>query len=109
LQLSTAPRRRRGQVHQGGIVQLAKALACAWAKDNIQVNAVLPGWIDSALTRQARRDIAGLEERVTARTPAGCWGAPENFAGIAVFLASRASGFGTGTAIPVAGGYPVQQ
>jgi 2-deoxy-D-gluconate 3-dehydrogenase len=48
---------------KGGIVQLARALACAWAKDNIQVNAVLPGWIDPALTRQARRDIAGLEER----------------------------------------------
>jgi hypothetical protein len=63
LKLSTATRRRRGQVHQSGIVQLAKALTCAWAKDNIQVNAVLPGWIDPALTRQARRDIAGLEER----------------------------------------------
>ena len=56
-------------------MQLAKALACAWAKDNIQVNTVLPGWIDTALTRGARRDIAGLEERVTARTPAGRWGA----------------------------------
>ena len=89
-------------------MQLARALACAWAKDNIQVNAVLPGWIDSALTRQARRDIAGLEERVTARTPAGRWGAPDDFAGIAVFLASSASDFVTGTAIPVDGGYSVQ-
>ncbi|HEX6111717.1 MAG TPA: glucose 1-dehydrogenase [Geminicoccaceae bacterium] len=93
---------------KGGIVQLAKALACAWAKDNIQVNAVLPGWIDSALTRQARRDIQGLEERVTARTPAGRWGVPDDFAGIAVFLASAASDFVTGTAIPVDGGYSVQ-
>ena len=93
---------------KGGIVQLAKALACAWAKDNIQVNAVLPGWIDSALTRQARRDIQGLEERVTARTPAGRWGVPDDFAGIAVFLASSASDFVTGTAIPVDGGYSVQ-
>jgi 2-deoxy-D-gluconate 3-dehydrogenase len=93
---------------KGGIVQLARALACAWAKDNIQVNAVLPGWIDSALTRQARRDIQGLEERVTARTPAGRWGAPDDFAGIAVFLASPASDFVTGTAIPVDGGYSVQ-
>ena len=93
---------------KGGIVQLARALACAWAKDNIQVNAVLPGWIDSALTRQARRDIAGLEERVTARTPAGRWGVPDDFAGIAVFLASFASDFVTGTAIPVDGGYSVQ-
>ena len=93
---------------KGGIVQLARALACAWAKDNIQVNAVLPGWIDSALTRQARRAIAGLEERVTARTPAGRWGVPDDFAGIAVFLASKASDFVTGTAIAVDGGYSTQ-
>jgi 2-dehydro-3-deoxy-D-gluconate 5-dehydrogenase len=93
---------------KGGIVQLAKALACAWAKDNIQVNAVLPGWIDSALTRGARRDIQGLEERVTARTPAGRWGTPDDFAGIAVFLASPASDFITGAAITVDGGYSVQ-
>jgi 2-dehydro-3-deoxy-D-gluconate 5-dehydrogenase len=93
---------------KGGIVQLAKALACAWAKDAIQVNSVLPGWIDSALTRRARRDIAGLEERVVARTPAGRWGTPDDFAGIAVFLASPASDFITGAAITVDGGYSVQ-
>ena len=93
---------------KGGIVQLTRALACAWAKDRIQVNAVLPGWIDSALTRRARQEIAGLEERVVARTPAGRWGTPEDFAGIAVWLASPASEFVTGTAIPVDGGYSVQ-
>ena len=93
---------------KGGIVQLTRALACAWAKDRIQVNAVLPGWIDSALTRRARQEIAGLEERVVARTPAGRWGTPEDFAGIAVWLASPASDFVTGTAIPVDGGYSVQ-
>jgi 2-deoxy-D-gluconate 3-dehydrogenase len=93
---------------KGGIVQLTRALATAWAKDNIQVNAVLPGWIDTALTRTARRDVAGLEERVRARTPAGRWGVPEDLAGIAVFLASRASDFVTGAAIPVDGGYSVQ-
>jgi 2-deoxy-D-gluconate 3-dehydrogenase len=93
---------------KGGIVQLAKALACAWAKDNIQVNAVLPGWIDSALTRRARRDIAGLEERVVTRTPAGRWGTPDDFAGVAVFFASPASDFITGAAITVDGGYSVQ-
>jgi 2-deoxy-D-gluconate 3-dehydrogenase len=93
---------------KGGIVQLAKALACAWAKDNIQVNAVLPGWIDSALTRRARRDLPGLEERVVARTPAGRWGTPDDFAGIAVFLAGPASDFITGAAITVDGGYSVQ-
>jgi 2-deoxy-D-gluconate 3-dehydrogenase len=90
---------------KGGIVQLTKSLAAAWAKDNIQVNAVLPGWIDTGLTRRAREEVAGLHERVLARTPAGRWGAPEDLAGIAVFLTSPASDFVTGTAIPVDGGY----
>jgi 2-deoxy-D-gluconate 3-dehydrogenase len=93
---------------KGGIVQLTKALAAAWAKDAIQVNAVLPGWIDTELTRQARRDVPGLHERVLARTPAGRWGEPQDLAGIAVFLASAASDFVTGTAIPVDGGYSSQ-
>jgi 2-deoxy-D-gluconate 3-dehydrogenase len=93
---------------KGGIVQMAKAMACAWGKDNIQVNSVLPGWIDTALTRQARRDIAGLEERVVARTPAGRWGVPGDFSGIAAFLAGPASDFVTGAAITVDGGYSVQ-
>jgi 2-dehydro-3-deoxy-D-gluconate 5-dehydrogenase len=93
---------------KGGIVQFSRALATAWAKDNIQVNAVLPGWIDTDLTRKAREEIAGLHERVLARTPAGRWGRPEDHAGIAVFLASPASDFVTGTAIPVDGGYSVQ-
>ncbi len=93
---------------KGGIVQLARALAAAWAADNIQVNTVLPGWIDTALTRGARTDLPGLNERVLARTPAGRWGVPEDLAGIAVFLASAASDFVTGTAIPVDGGYSVQ-
>jgi 2-deoxy-D-gluconate 3-dehydrogenase len=90
---------------KGGIVQLTKALACAWARDRIQVNAVLPGWIDTALTRRAREDVPGLHERVLARTPAGRWGEPRDLAGIAVFLCSAASDFVTGTAIPVDGGY----
>ncbi len=93
---------------KGGIVQMTRSLACAWAADNIQVNAVLPGWVDTELTQTARKDIAGLHERVLARTPAGRWGAAQDFAGIAVFLASAASDFITGTAIPVDGGYSVQ-
>ena len=92
---------------KGGMVQLTKALATAWAEDGIQVNCFLPGWIDTALTRQARKDVPGLEEKVTARTPAGRWGDPDHFQGIAVFLASAASDFVTGTAIPVDGGYSV--
>ena len=90
---------------KGALVQLTKSLAVAWAEDNIQVNTVLPGWIDTELTRDARRQVAGLHERVLARTPAGRWGVPEDLAGIAVFLASAASDFITGAAIPVDGGF----
>jgi len=90
---------------KAGIVQLTKALAAAWAKDNIQVNAVLPGWIDTELTRRARVELQGLNERVLSRTPAGRWGEAADLAGIAVFLASPASDFITGTGIPVDGGY----
>ena len=93
---------------KAGIVQLTKALACAWAKDNIQVNAVLPGWINTAMTQKARVELTGLNERVLSRTPAGRWGEPADMAGIAVFLASPASDFITGAAIPVDGGYSVQ-
>jgi len=93
---------------KGGIVQLTRALAAGWAKDNIQVNAVLPGWIDTELTQNARRQVPGLNETVLRRTPAGRWGEIDDMAGIAVFLASRASDFVTGTAIPVDGGYSIQ-
>jgi 2-dehydro-3-deoxy-D-gluconate 5-dehydrogenase len=93
---------------KGGIVQMSKALATAWAKDNIQVNAILPGWINTDLTKSARIEVEGLNERVLARTPSKRWGEPEDFAGIAVFLASRASDFITGVAIPVDGGFSTQ-
>ena len=93
---------------KGGIVQMTKGMACAWAKDNVQVNAVLPGWIDTTLTREARQQVEGLHDRVEARTPAGRWGVPGDLSGIGVFLASSASDFVTGTAIPVDGGYSVQ-
>ena len=92
---------------KGGVVQLTKSLATAWAKDRIQVNAVLPGWIDTELTVGARAQVQGLNERVLARTPAGRWGTPQDLAGVAVFLGSAASDFVTGTAIPVDGGYSV--
>jgi 2-deoxy-D-gluconate 3-dehydrogenase len=93
---------------KGGIVQLTKALATAWAVDNIQVNAVLPGWIDTELTQGARREVAGLHDSVLRRTPAGRWGVIEDMAGVAVFLAGSGSDFVTGTAIPVDGGYSIQ-
>jgi 2-deoxy-D-gluconate 3-dehydrogenase len=93
---------------KGGVVQLTKALASGWAKDNIQVNAVLPGWIDTDLTRGAREQIKGLNTMVLMRTPTGRWGQPADMAGVAVFLAAPASDFITGAAIPVDGGYSVQ-
>ena len=93
---------------KGGVVQLTKALASGWAKDNIQVNAVLPGWIDTDLTRGAREQIKGLNTMVLMRTPTGRWGQPADLAGVAVFLAAPASDFITGAAIPVDGGYSVQ-
>ena len=92
---------------KGGIVQFTRSCACAWAADNIQANAVLPGWIDTDLTKRAREQIDGLHDRVLARTPAARWGAISDFAGIAVFLASPASDFVTGTAIPIDGGYSI--
>jgi len=93
---------------KGAVVQLTRSLACAWARDHVQVNAVLPGWIDTDLTRRARVEVQGLQERVEARTPAGRWGVPEDLAGTAVFLASAASDFVTGAALPVDGGYSIQ-
>lgn len=92
---------------KGGIVQFSRACATAWAADNIQVNAILPGWIDTALTVAAREQVDGLHDRVLARTPAGRWGVPADFRGVGVFLASAASDFVTGTAIPVDGGYSI--
>jgi 2-deoxy-D-gluconate 3-dehydrogenase len=92
---------------KGGIVQFTRSCAVAWAPDNIQVNAILPGWIDTELTQNARREVDGLHDKVLLRTPAARWGAAEDFAGIAVFLASSASDFVTGAAIPVDGGFSV--
>jgi 2-dehydro-3-deoxy-D-gluconate 5-dehydrogenase len=93
---------------KGGVVQLTKSLAVAWARDGITVNVILPGWIDTDLTKRARQQVATLHDNVLARTPAGRWGDPRDFEGIAAFLASDASAFITGTAIPVDGGFSVQ-
>ncbi|MEW4567915.1 glucose 1-dehydrogenase [Tautonia sp. JC769] len=90
---------------KGGIVQLTKSQALAWASDNIQCNAILPGWFDTELTQKARVEVSGLHERVLARIPAGRWANPDDMAGTAVWLASPASDYVTGIAIPVDGGY----
>ena len=92
----------------GGIVRFTQACAAAWAPDNIQVNALLPGWIDTDLTRNARQQVAGLYASVLKRTPAERWGSIDDFRGIAVFLAAPASDFISGAAITVDGGYSIQ-
>ncbi len=92
---------------KGGVVQLTKSLAAAWAEDNIQVNAILPGWIDTDMTRPARTGSAEFNAQVIARTPAGRWGEADDFAGPAVFLASAASDFVTGATLCVDGGYSI--
>jgi len=92
---------------KGGIVQLTRSLAIAWAPDNIQVNAILPGWINTDLTAQSRKEITGLNETVLARTPLGRWGEPEDLSGSAIFLVSHASDFITGALLAVDGGYSV--
>jgi 2-dehydro-3-deoxy-D-gluconate 5-dehydrogenase len=87
---------------KGGVVQFTKSLAIFWAKDNIQVNAILPGWIHTDLTASASSERYNF---IKARIPHGRWGEPDELAGAAVFLASRASDYVTGIALPVDGGY----
>ncbi len=90
---------------KGGVVQLTRSLAAAWARDNIQVNSILPGWINTDLTIRAREVVPPLHQNVLTRTPAGRRGEPDDLAGAAVFFSSRASDFVTGTALPVDGGF----
>ena len=89
---------------KGGVVQYTKSLATAWAADNIQANAILPGWVHTELTDRAREQVPGLYERILSRIPAARWGRPEDMAGLALFLASPASDYITGAAIPADGG-----
>lgn len=91
---------------KGGVVQLTKSLALAYAADGIRVNAIAPGWVETALT-QPLRDDAQRSAAILARTPLGRWARPADVAGAAVFLASSAAGFVTGVVLPVDGGYLV--
>ena len=92
---------------KGAMVQLTRSLATSWAADNIQVNCFLPGWINTDLTARGKKRMPDLNDNVLRRTPAGRWGEPSDLEGIAVFLASEASDFITGAAIPVDGGYSI--
>ena len=92
---------------KGGVVQYTKSFAIAWAKYNVQVNAILPGWIVTEMTDEFGKLFPERYKLVEERTPTGRWGIPEDISGTAIFLASSASKFVTGTTIPVDGGYSV--
>ena len=87
------------------VLGLTRGLAVELAQHNIQVNAILPGWFVTDLTQEIYDSDLG--ERIRCKTPAGRWGAGEDIVGTGVFLASAASDFVTGTAVPVDGGYLV--
>jgi NAD(P)-dependent dehydrogenase (short-subunit alcohol dehydrogenase family) len=91
---------------KGGIAQLTKSLAIAWAPQGVRVNAVAPGWIATPLT-QALQDVAARSAAVLSRTPMGRWGRPEDLTGPVMFLCSSAAAFVTGVVLPVDGGYLV--
>ncbi len=92
---------------KGGVVQLTKSLAVAWATDNIQVNAILPGWIHTDLTAAIKTNNIERYDFIESRIPHGRWGEPDEMAGTAVFLSGHASDYVTGVSIPVDGGYSV--
>jgi len=91
---------------KGGVSQLTKSLAIAWAPQGVRVNAIAPGWIETALTAPLVADAA-KSDAIVARTPMGRWGKPADVAGAAVFLASPAATFITGVILPVDGGYSI--
>jgi 2-deoxy-D-gluconate 3-dehydrogenase len=91
-----------------GMLGLRRALAVELAAHNIQVNAILPGWHDTAMTRRNLISSPRGEE-IRRKTPAGRWGTPEDVVGTAVYLASADSDFVTWACIPVDGGYSVSE
>jgi NAD(P)-dependent dehydrogenase (short-subunit alcohol dehydrogenase family) len=94
---------------KGAIVQLTKSMAIELAAHNIQVNAIAPGWIATEMTAMVRDvpEWSDFNRMIIARTPAARWGEADEVAGAAVFLASSAADFITGTTLPVDGGYSI--
>ena len=91
---------------KGAVIQLTKSMAVELAPYNVQVNAIAPGWFETDMTAPVK--IMPLNDEIIMRTPAGRWGQPEELAGTAVFLASKASDFVTGETIRVDGGYAIR-
>jgi NAD(P)-dependent dehydrogenase (short-subunit alcohol dehydrogenase family) len=91
---------------KGGVAQLTKSLAIAWAADGIRVNALAPGWIETPLTEPLTSDPA-RRQSIIDRTPLARWGRPEDVAGAALFLCSPAAAFINGVILPVDGGYSI--
>ena len=89
---------------KGGVVQMTKSLAIAYAADGIRVNAVAPGWIDTPLTKALQEDTS-RNEAILGRTPMKRWGNPEDVANGVLYLASPLAGFVTGIVLPIDGGY----
>ena len=92
---------------KGGVAQLTRSLAIGWADEGIRVNAIAPGWIETALTRPLVDDSQRSSE-IVKRTPLGRWGTVEDVTGAALFLCSRQAAFITGAILPVDGGYSVR-
>lgn len=101
-----SPRNPAYGASKAGVEQMTKSLAIAFAPDDIRVNAIAPGFIVTEQSARARQDPA-FTTAIEARTPMGRWGQPDDIAGVALFLASRAAAFMTGATIPVDGGYSV--